>query len=277
MNGSKQKNVKLLEPVQRVTKELSAKEASISQVIPFLETLQIELSTPRESDSGIKTTKEEMLKSLKSWFAYVYNDDNFVIATLLDPRFKDTFFEEAKTKSATQVLLTICESATHQGSQESTRSTDECNEQQSELQPIDIDDSTISTDHDNSTSNSEERKGFSIWDSCQNAMKKLGKTPTAIPHNSVEKISKMISVYLDEPLMEGPKHKFIEPLEYWKNHKQQYSALATVARRYLSSPPISFASESLFSETGVIDSNRRRRLLADKIEMLTFIKRNVLL
>ena len=206
--------------MQRVTKELSAKEASISQVIPFIETLQIELSTLRESNSGIKTTKEQMLKSLKSRFEYVYNDDNFVIATLLDPRFKDTFFEEAKTKSATQALLTICESATHQGSQESTRSTDECNEQQSELQPTDIDDSTISTDYSNSTSSSEERKAFSIWDSCQNAMKKLGKTPTVIPHNSVEKISKMISDYLDEPLMEGPKHKFIEPLEYWKNHKQ---------------------------------------------------------
>ena len=82
--------------------------------------MQIELNTPRESDSGIKTTKEKMLKSLKSRFEYVYNDDNFVIATLLDPRFKDTFFKEAKTKSATQALLTICESATHQGSQEST-------------------------------------------------------------------------------------------------------------------------------------------------------------
>ena len=122
-----------------------------------------------------------MLKSLKSRFEYVYSDDNIVIATLLNPRFKDPIFEEAKTKSATQALLTICESATHQGSQESTQSTDECNEQQSELQPIDIDDSTISTDYDNSTSSSGERKGFSIWDSCQNAMKKLGKTPTVIP------------------------------------------------------------------------------------------------
>ena len=167
-----EKIVNLLEPVQRVTKELSAKEASISQVIPFLETLQIELSTSRESDSGIKTTKEEMLKSLKARFEYVYNDDNFVIATLLDPRFKATFFEEAKTKSATQTLLAICESTTHQNSQESTQSTDEHNEQQSELQPMDIDDSTECLDI---TNRSEERKGFSIWDSCQNAMKKLGK------------------------------------------------------------------------------------------------------
>jgi len=51
----------------------------------------------------------------------------------------------------------------------------------------------------------------------------------------MEKISKMISDYLDEPLMEGP---FIETLEYWKNHKQQYSALATMAIRYLSHHPV---------------------------------------
>ena len=55
-------------------------------------------------------------------------------------------------------------------------------------------------------------------------MKKLGKPPTVTPQNSVEKISKMISDYLDGPLMEGPKHKFTEPLECWKNHKQKYSA-----------------------------------------------------
>ena len=156
--------------MQRITKELSAKEASVSQVIPFLETLKIELSTQRESDSGIKTTKEEMLKSLNSRFEYVYDDDNFVIATLLDPRFKATFFEETKTESATQTLLTICEFATHQRSQECT--SDEYNEQQQELQLMDIDDST---EHQNSISSSKERKGFSVWDSCKKAMKKLGK------------------------------------------------------------------------------------------------------
>ena len=48
--GASRKIVKLLEPVQHVTKELSAKEASISQVIRFLETLQIELSTLRERE-----------------------------------------------------------------------------------------------------------------------------------------------------------------------------------------------------------------------------------
>ena len=82
------KVVKLLEPFQRVTKELSANDASISQVIPFIETLKEELSSSKDSDLGIKTTKQEMLKFLKSQFGYIYNDDNFVIAILLDPRFR---------------------------------------------------------------------------------------------------------------------------------------------------------------------------------------------
>ena len=129
-----------------------------------------------------------------------------MIATLLDPRFKATFFEEAITESATQTLLTICESATHQGSQESTQivtqSSDEHNEQQPEFQRMYIDDSTqhSSTEHQNNIS-SNKKKGFSVWDSYKNAMKKLGKNPTVIPHNSVEKISKMIPDYLDEPLI----------------------------------------------------------------------------
>ena len=85
------KVVKLLEPFQCVTKELSANDASISQVILFIETLEEELSSSKDSDLGIKTTKQKMLKSLKSRFGYIYNDNNFVIATLLDPRFKAAF------------------------------------------------------------------------------------------------------------------------------------------------------------------------------------------
>ena len=58
------KVVKLLEPFERVTKELSANDASISQVLPFIDTLKEELSTSKDGDLGIKTTKQEMLKSL---------------------------------------------------------------------------------------------------------------------------------------------------------------------------------------------------------------------
>ena len=93
-----------------------------------------------------------------------------MFATLLDPRFKATLLEEAKTEFATQTLFKICEFATLQRSQECTQSitSDEHNEQQPELQPMDIDDNT---EHQISISSSKERKGFSVWDSYKIAMK----------------------------------------------------------------------------------------------------------
>ena len=116
-----EKIVKLLEPVQGVTKELSGKDAMLSQVIPFIEILKIEMGSTGD-DRGIISTKEVMLKSLKSRFEHVYSDDNCVIATLLDPRFKSTFYDAAATESAIQTLVALCEDLNEQQNQMPTTS-----------------------------------------------------------------------------------------------------------------------------------------------------------
>ena len=95
--------------MENVTKELSAKKAMLSQVIPFIEILKMELGSTDDNHRGIISTKEEMLKSLKSWFEHVHSDNNCVIATLLDPRFKATFYDATATKSAVQTLVELCE------------------------------------------------------------------------------------------------------------------------------------------------------------------------
>ena len=66
-----EKIVKLLEPVQCVTKELTGKDAMLSQVIPFIEILKMEMGLTGDDDRGIISTKEVMLKSLKSCFEHV--------------------------------------------------------------------------------------------------------------------------------------------------------------------------------------------------------------
>jgi len=68
----------------------------------------------------------------------------------------------------------------------------------------------------------------------------------------------------------------MNPFDYWRKNKERYFMLAVMAQKYLSTPPSSVPSESLFSDTGIIDSSRRRCLLAEKLEMLTFIKRNLM-
>ena len=51
--------------------------------------------------------------------------------------------------------------------------------------------------------------------------------------------------------------------------------LASLARKYLSAPPGSVASERLFSTAADIADEKRNRLAAEKVEMLLFLKKNL--
>ena len=87
----------------------------------------------------------------------------------------------------------------------------------------------------------------------------------------------MVMEYLSEPVMDNSEdRRFMDPFKYWRKNKKFYSMLAVMAKKYLSAPPSSVPSESLFSDTGIIDSSRRQCLLAEKLEMLTFIKQNLI-
>ena len=98
--------------MQRITKEFSAKGAMVSQVISFLEILKMELDSNHSSEPdttdkfrGILTTKDEMLSSLDSRFDQIYFNNTYLLATLLNPRFKVNFFVTATTQSAIDRLI----------------------------------------------------------------------------------------------------------------------------------------------------------------------------
>ena len=60
---------------------------------------------------------------------------------------------------------------------------------------------------------------------------------------------------------------------YWSN--SQYPRLEPAARKYLSAPPTSVASEQLFSAAGQIYSDRRSNLLGENAEKLLFLTYNI--
>ena len=70
---------------------ISAELALISIVIPYIRILTRTLEK-NENNSGIRTMKGELLKSLKSHFAEIEERKELCLATLLEPRFKDKFF-----------------------------------------------------------------------------------------------------------------------------------------------------------------------------------------
>ena len=97
--------------MQHITKEFSAKGAMVSQVIPLLEILKMELDSNHSSEPdttdksrSILTTKDEM-SSLDSQFNEIYSNYTYLLATLLDPRFKVNFFDTTTTQSAIDRLI----------------------------------------------------------------------------------------------------------------------------------------------------------------------------
>ena len=98
------KVVTVLKPVEEITQSISTAAASISVVIPFVKALKRSLEDSSD-DRGVQTMKKEMLSSLNRRFRDIENNETLVLATLLDPCFKDKFFSGIIAREQAKLLL----------------------------------------------------------------------------------------------------------------------------------------------------------------------------
>ncbi len=63
------------------------------------------LNKSLSTDSGVKTTKATLLEAVKQRFNGIYTEPLYFLATILDPRYKDRFFDQATKQQATEMLL----------------------------------------------------------------------------------------------------------------------------------------------------------------------------
>lgn len=85
-----EKIVSALSSIEQLTKSISANCASVSLIIPFMKKLFKTLQKHHD-DSGVRTMKSEMLCSLNQRFSSVGDNQHLVLASLLDPSFKNRF------------------------------------------------------------------------------------------------------------------------------------------------------------------------------------------
>ena len=100
---------KIMAPIEEVTRSISADAAAVSVSIPFVHILSKTLSQNHE-DSGARTMKNEMKSLLMRRFSDIEeNEKLLIVATLLDPRFKDKFFtgQSVKTRVESSVRTMI--------------------------------------------------------------------------------------------------------------------------------------------------------------------------
>ena len=86
-----------------------------------------------------------------------------------------------------------------------------------------------------------------------------------------EKVKKEIDEYLQCPQLDTE----ADPLQWWKQYGPIYSTLSKLARKYFWICATSEASERLFSVAGNIVTSKRTCLKPDKVNMLTFLAKNL--
>ena len=99
-----EKIVAVLNPGEEIIQSISTEVASVSLIIPFIRAFRRTLED-HNNDRGIRTMKSEMLDSLNRKYGDAENNESLVLATLLDPRFKDKFFSGVHEKIKAKELF----------------------------------------------------------------------------------------------------------------------------------------------------------------------------
>ena len=122
----------------------------------------------------------------------------------MDPSFKSTFYDAAATKSAIQTLVALCEDLNEQQNQmpKSQKAQDSQQALGESVEDSSIEPISTETSKNVTITTASGKKGFSIWESYKNAMKKLAKPTSSSSSLSFrEKVSTMVTDYLKEPVI----------------------------------------------------------------------------
>ena len=106
--------------------------------------------------------------------------------------------------------------------------------------------------------------GSGLWDDYDNYTAAVSQPNLEVASEETE-----LCNYLREPRIARSANIY----SYW--NCSQFPGLEPAARKYLSAPPISVASEQLFSAAGQIYADRRSNLLGENAEKLLFMAYNI--
>ena len=225
--------VEVLEPFEEATDILQGDYVSISFAIPCYFGLLKHLSS-----SGVrycKGLKTALKNSLTRRLGKICDDPTYVIAAILDPRFKLSWCESVDESKYKLILLSEVAkfSPVHQDTKEaSDTSTDE---------------------HVPPKKKKKKSKLFSFIES------------RSLPKRTSEQETE---VFLHEGQMDEM------PLDYWARKSSEFPILSQVARKYLAIPTTSARIERVFSTAGKILRTDRSQLLPRNLETLLYLKVN---
>ncbi|XP_053551143.1 uncharacterized protein LOC128642404 isoform X1 [Bombina bombina] len=272
--------VTVLKPFKAVTEYLSQATASLGQVIPLFTHLINKMNTFLDNSEAlfgngvcvevttlIMNLKEELKMHLHS---LVENNPQFMLATLCDPRIKDTLAHRSNT------LPTWREKLIHMVHELQRKRGMLREEEVQELglpeeAPCSSNQSSVQKSSSQSSENvhghcaTQESRASSFW---AEALNFLVGNDAQKPDSSA---SEMVKAYLSEP----PVPPNADPLTYWDRKNSVWPALSLVAQELLSCPPSSIQSENVFSITGNILDPQHEHFSPHLVEQMAILKFNM--
>ena len=206
----------------------------------------------------LKKIKKNIYAALKHYWS---TPDEFgIMATLLDPRYKDLNFisdEEIKVKIRSSLQIQYDQLKKEMQQQSSTPPSPTS----STISIISTDTTRSSTPSTRSLREYQERREQRIKEVFQSAEKSA----------SSSAIADEITTYFLLPVARENK----DPLNWWKTKQEIFPILSIIARKYLGIPATSVASERLFSDAGNHITAKRSLLDPGLLGKMVFLKRNI--
>lgn len=94
----------ILDPCEQLTKDISSFSATTADVFPSIEVLKRLLNKTVATDHGVKTSKSIVLQAIEQRFSHIYREPLFYFTTIVDPRCKDSYFDQATKREVTENL-----------------------------------------------------------------------------------------------------------------------------------------------------------------------------
>ncbi|KAH8251178.1 hypothetical protein KR032_001548, partial [Drosophila birchii] len=246
---------KVMQPCEEIIKIWSCPATSASSVIPLVAALRDSLRTDVHnyvSSVTICSFARKLLEELEMKFSHVTSDIKYLMATYLDPRYKQAFFTEREEHLVANEILQLL-LATVQGGGDG----------QPELKIIKVSSS--------SSLKMNESKIDSILDNMLTAGSSANiqqqAATTALGCQS--QIKNLLYLYNSEPRID----RNMDPLMWWKANIK-YSSMFGIVRRFLSVPAASVSGKRLFRESAHLYSDMRAGLSPESASKILLIKSN---
>ncbi|XP_017069963.2 zinc finger BED domain-containing protein 4 [Drosophila eugracilis] len=241
---------KVMQPCEETIKIWSNPLTTTSSVIPLVAALRDSLRTDVHnyvSSVTICSFARKLLEELEIKFSHVLSDMKFLMATYLDPRYKQAFFTEREEHLVANEILILL-----------GRAQEDLNGQP----PLKI----------IKVSSTSSLKNESKIDSILDSILTTGSTNTqhaTTSFGSQSQIKNLLYLYNSEPRID----RNMDPLMWWKTNIK-YNSLYSIVRKFLSAPASSVASQRLFRESTHLYFDMRAGLSSENASKMLLIKSN---